>query len=398
MCARVLTWGTFPTCPQAKGTLETCPTRCTAAILLLALVCGCTPLDLRDAFPWKRQDDEPQTPARMVDVWTDTILWQPGQPGVRGFGGRIMFYGEDDEHPVTVDGSLTVYAFDDEDPNPDKPPEKKYIFLPEQLSKHYSESSVGHSYSFWLPWDAVGGPERQLSLIARFEDRQGKVVTSEVAHKTLPGKKAVSQAADEGYAGPISRLDERATGEVRQAAHEEPLEMGAESPPPYRDRMITDTIPLTPSFARRLSAASDAEARAVSSVSIGRAGDAAIGSESASNPAGTTRHSQPGDSQAPGSPGTESQRAGSQRAESQAAWPQGSTDPPLARAEQGAPSTRFGRSRFRAPIAAADQPDGESAQTQSRPSRWPSPLPRTPRPSQFRRGEAKSPIEESVPD
>ncbi len=53
----------------------------------------------------------------MTDMWSFTVLQQPGQPGVRGYGGRLMFYDADDK-PMKVDGTLTVYAFDarSEDP------------------------------------------------------------------------------------------------------------------------------------------------------------------------------------------------------------------------------------------------------------------------------------------
>ena len=32
---------------------------------------------------------------------------------VRGFGGRVIFYGEAKDLPIEVDGSLIVYAWDD---------------------------------------------------------------------------------------------------------------------------------------------------------------------------------------------------------------------------------------------------------------------------------------------
>jgi hypothetical protein len=215
-----------------------------AAALLLSTASGCSELDLRKGMPWIDSDPEPQNPTRIVDVWTDTVLWQPGKPGVRGFGGRVMFHRGEDEEPVAVDGTLTVYAFDDEDPDPDKPPAKKYIFPADQLSKHYSKSKVGHSYSFWLPWGDVLGPEQQLSLIARFEDREGKVVMSKVAHKTLPGRNPKRNTAEVMDAGA-----------VRQVAHQAPVQTPAGDG--ERRQMSTLTIDVTPSFAQQLRAAAN---------------------------------------------------------------------------------------------------------------------------------------------
>src|SRR5688572_5247728 len=39
-------------------------------------------------------ETQPQTPARMAVIWSDTVLYLPNQPPTRGFGGRIYFYDE----------------------------------------------------------------------------------------------------------------------------------------------------------------------------------------------------------------------------------------------------------------------------------------------------------------
>ncbi|TWU12963.1 hypothetical protein CA54_17890 [Symmachiella macrocystis] len=143
-------------------------------------------------------DEEPLPPVavpnRLSVVWTDTILNQRNKPSIRGFGGRIMFYVDksnmDDKpaEPLIVDGTLTVYAFgDDNGKGKATKPEKRFVFLPEQLAKHRSKSDIGHSYSVWLPWDEVGGPQRRISLFVRFEPTQGGAVMSDAAPKILPG-------------------------------------------------------------------------------------------------------------------------------------------------------------------------------------------------------------------
>ena len=125
---------------------------------------GCAPLDLHTMrFPWQDQDDELVPPVRLVTFWSDTVLHQPGKPAVRGFGGRVFFYGEDDSKPIEVDGSLVVYAFDAEHYDPSQQrPEKKYVFPADQLQEHFSNSDMGPSYSVWLPWDEVLGPTAQF--------------------------------------------------------------------------------------------------------------------------------------------------------------------------------------------------------------------------------------------
>jgi hypothetical protein len=160
---------------------------------LLLAATGCAKFNLGEDFTLWKTEPKPQTPESVVVVWTETVLHQPGKPPVRGFGGRVMFHGRDpgrqDHQSILVDGDLMVYAYDNERVDPDNPaPDKKYVFPAHNLALHQSESSLGPSYSFWLPWDEAGGPQRQVSLLARFEDKSGKIVMSSMTHVTLPGK------------------------------------------------------------------------------------------------------------------------------------------------------------------------------------------------------------------
>lgn len=172
-----------------------------------------------------KSDEEPVLPSRVMTIWTDAIHHQKDQPAQRGFGGRILFYDDEDSEPIKIDGNLTVYVFSDEPGQQNNRPERKFVFPAEQLKKHYSSGSLGHSYSVWLPWDEVGGPSRQLSLITRFDGVNGGTVISEPARKLLPGRSPLPEASTEadletvagvaraGYISPIesrqpiSRLD-----------------------------------------------------------------------------------------------------------------------------------------------------------------------------------------------
>ncbi len=121
-------------------------------------------------------------------VWTDSILHQTGLPGVRGFGGRVYFYGKDNTTPIEVDGVLAVYVFDAEDLSiSSQKPLRKFVFTAEQFKKHMSKTSIGPSYSVWLPWGEIGGPPMRLSLISRFEGTDGGTTLSDPTIKLLPG-------------------------------------------------------------------------------------------------------------------------------------------------------------------------------------------------------------------
>jgi len=72
-------------------------------LLILLLIAGCSPLDLHARLPWQKDEAEANRPRKIVAFWSDTIMHQQGQAGVRGFGGRVFFYGEDENKPVEVD-------------------------------------------------------------------------------------------------------------------------------------------------------------------------------------------------------------------------------------------------------------------------------------------------------
>ena len=162
--------------------------------VVVMTVSGCAKLDVAESFSWPfGSEDEPEIPDKTVAIWSDTVLYRSNQPATRGFGGRLMFYNEEQEEPIKVDGTLVVYAFDEEGRNPDNvKPDRKFVFTPEQFAKHYSKSDIGHSYSIWLPWDEVGGLQKEVSLIARFMPQRGGLVIGKQSRYLLPGRKPPS--------------------------------------------------------------------------------------------------------------------------------------------------------------------------------------------------------------
>lgn len=173
-------------------------------MLLITLTVGCAKIDFMGRLPWqKEKEEEPPVPTRMTAVWTNTVMNQPARPGVRGFGGRIVFYGQEQKEALAVEGTLTVYGFDDtQQQAAGRAPTKKFVFLPEHLPSHQSESLLGPSYSFWIPWDVVGGEPRTISLITRFEDQSGRVILSDPTRLVLPGLQTDEMAEDQGQQRP----------------------------------------------------------------------------------------------------------------------------------------------------------------------------------------------------
>jgi hypothetical protein len=215
--------------------------------------------DVRRAVGMKKGPAEPKTPERLVATWTDTVLNTAGQPSKRGFGGRIVFFQRESKDPVRVDGQLVVYAFDDTDREPHEThPARRNVFPAEDFARMESDSSLGASYSVFLPWDELGGPPKKISLITRFEPAKGAIVMGEQTRHYLPGigvdGKVTTQIAETttededsevqlaGYSG-ASKKQTGAIGRTPSEAAEKP-----------RLQMTTATIPL-PKKSAALSAA-----------------------------------------------------------------------------------------------------------------------------------------------
>lgn len=143
-----------------------------------------------DKMPWAgKQNQVPDpypTPAKLAATWSPDTLMQSGRTPTRGFGGRLFFFDEK-SHAVPVDGTLVVHGFDERAVN-EADRVKRYEFTPEQFTRHYSQSDLGASYSVWIPWDAIGGKQQEISLVASFVTVEGKSVQSAPAKVLLPGE------------------------------------------------------------------------------------------------------------------------------------------------------------------------------------------------------------------
>jgi hypothetical protein len=175
---------------------------CFAAASLMLGGTGCSISDFKPSKlfsldnTWPFGDDiEEGTPVRVVGAWTDTVLTKQGEKPQRGFGGRLAFYDNDHEKSVLVDGELVVYAFDElgRDPTNNKPT-RRYVFPADQMKLRMSESDLGATYSFFLPWDEAGGPRAEVSLVCRFQPKKGPVVVGEQTKHRLDGPEPVAGA------------------------------------------------------------------------------------------------------------------------------------------------------------------------------------------------------------
>jgi len=165
-------------------------------LLLVLFVFGCqTPLTVKQMQaknPWAK--NTAKTPVKVVDVWNSYAQTTADGKALRGLAGRVHFY-DNSRHnrAVKVDGDLTVYVFDGNETDPAyTKPLKIFQFKAETLSQHHSHhKSLGHSYNFFLPIDEIGGEEKPLCIMTRFDDRleEDTFVMSPSVHMMLAGRK-----------------------------------------------------------------------------------------------------------------------------------------------------------------------------------------------------------------
>jgi hypothetical protein len=159
-----------------------------------------------------------------------------------------MFFEGKNEEPVKIDGTLVVYAFDESnrEANNSKP-DRKFVFTPDQLPAHYSKSKIGHSYSVWLPWDEIGGVQKEFTLIVRFQPKEGTVAVSDPVRQLLPGK--VVPTPDKSVGGGMlipAGMPSGMAGGVQPAAYQTAITdgTGVVQPQWQQRRLTTTTIDL----------------------------------------------------------------------------------------------------------------------------------------------------------
>lgn len=142
------------------------------------------------------------SPEKMLTIWKDSIRSVPGQPAKRGFGGRIYLY-DANQVPIRAEGEFVVYGFDDSNKNREgSKADRKIVLENSTFQRLYSESPLGDSYSVWIDWDDVGGPDKSVTLVPFFRTPDGKIIRAGQAIYNLrtPGKSEVSKEKLVSYA------------------------------------------------------------------------------------------------------------------------------------------------------------------------------------------------------
>ena len=177
----------------------------TLLAMLFTIVCGCNSIPAGKSLKEKLVKEKPKPAARMSSFWKCYAQTNPNPGGapLRGVGGRILFYSDrKNQDPIMVNGDMTIYLFDANDPLPERSvPLRHAIFKKETLPLHHRKDNSGmHGYDFFVPMDEIDGEEMELSALAIFvDDKDGKIVMSKPISVILEGKpkKKLPEADDE---------------------------------------------------------------------------------------------------------------------------------------------------------------------------------------------------------
>lgn len=158
---------------------------------------GCKTWTLSSPSNWLKGsivESKFESPERMVVIWAEDVMTVPGREPTRGFGGRIYFYNAADK-TIPVEGQLIVYGYDDsvKQNGAQRTPDRKFAFTADEFKKHFGDSQLGPSYSIWVPWDAAGGEQKEVSLVPVFTSSQGKMVMGALNTNVLKGRSKDSQ-------------------------------------------------------------------------------------------------------------------------------------------------------------------------------------------------------------
>jgi hypothetical protein len=229
------------------------PRRWLLILACVAILSGCTSLKVLPTIPTlPGSDDKPQQPANIVALWSDMVVHDPNGQPARGFGGRLSFYTAKGNKPVRVDGGLVVYGFEEQGDSAAKvKPDKKFVFTPEQFARHYEKTRLGHSYAVWVPWDAAGGTQKEVSLIVRFTPKGGQLVVGEPTRHVLPGPPP-EPVAGESKMARGSRDRQARDGALQHVSYETPAPAGPDGGVTGGQGMRITTIPVTPEMAAQM--------------------------------------------------------------------------------------------------------------------------------------------------
>jgi len=209
-----------------------------------------------------------KTPVEIIDVWNSCAQVSPDGKTIRGMAGRIHFYDHQKKsQTIKVDGDLSIYVFDSKETDPAySKPLQVFRFQADSLKDHYSyQKPLGHGYNFFLPMDEIGGEEKPLCIMVRFDDRLNEMlVMAQPVNTILAGRKPqvpTTPAIREFLESPsyLAGANQSITAHYDSAIQQVGYVTEQQNGVPEKSKV--STIPLNNDMTRRLSEATPDQSR-----------------------------------------------------------------------------------------------------------------------------------------
>ncbi len=156
-------------------------------ILLAAGLAGCSAVELADRRS-EPQRASSESPVKCLCLWQQTEAQRGDGQTVRGFGGQVYFFSTADEKPVSVDGNVHVFLFDDIGTKEDQArPIYETTFDSVEWNSMLNESQFGPVYSLFVPYPRSGGLEANCTLRIGLTSSDGSRVFSDMTPVKLVG-------------------------------------------------------------------------------------------------------------------------------------------------------------------------------------------------------------------
>jgi len=167
----------------------------TAAIgCAIGTLSGCAGTNLLSGkFPGSKAEEFAKADARNPAVKVLTI-WQAaegrGLNGLptRGFAGQILFVTNRSSSPVTVEGKVRIYLFDDKGKLEEQAkPIHQFDFKPGAWKTHMRLGTLGPSYHVFIPYVRKDRYQANCTLMVQLKPTDGPTIYSDMTTVALPG-------------------------------------------------------------------------------------------------------------------------------------------------------------------------------------------------------------------
>lgn len=157
--------------------------------VILGLFAGCATFHI--PFPKRIPKASASDPVvQILCLWQQAEGRDPDGYPCKGFAGQILFLSSKAATPVQCDGDVRIYLFDDlGTPEEQSKPLRQFDFDSGSWKIHLTETSLGPTYSVFVPYVRRGVKDANCALRVRLKPSYGQSVFSDLMNMPLNGNK-----------------------------------------------------------------------------------------------------------------------------------------------------------------------------------------------------------------